>query len=68
MAGVVRRKHSDDFYRPLTIHRYHPSPSVLGGLSGILDFSERHINALIQNGIRMVQQHNCKEAGCVLPM
>ena len=68
MAGVVQRKHSEGYYRPLTVHRYHPSTEVLGGLSGILDFSKGHLNALIQDGIDCVLNHDCKQAKCVRPM
>jgi predicted acylesterase/phospholipase RssA/catechol 2,3-dioxygenase-like lactoylglutathione lyase family enzyme len=67
VAGILRRKHSDEFYRPITIHRYHPTPEVLDGLPGILDFSRGHIEKLIANGEKLASGHDCKRARCVLP-
>ncbi len=67
LAGIVRRQHSDDFYREVTVHRYHPDKQVLGGVPGILDFSLKHIDELIANGEKVAGQHDCKQAGCILP-
>ena len=67
IAGIVRRRHSDEFYRPVTIHRYHPAKEVLGGLAGILDFSPEHLQALIADGERAGREHDCEREACVLP-
>jgi hypothetical protein len=67
IAGVVRRKHSDEFYRPITIHRYHPSREALQGLAGILDFSREHVERLIRDGEKIAGEHDCHRANCVLP-
>ncbi|MCU1327428.1 MAG: hypothetical protein JWN34_2798 [Bryobacterales bacterium] len=67
IAGVVRRKHSDEFYRPITIHRYHPSREALQGLAGILDFSRDHVERLIRDGEKIAGEHDCRRANCVLP-
>lgn len=67
LAGIVRRQHSDDFYREVTVHRYHPDKQVLGGVPGILDFSLHHIDELIANGEKVAGQHDCERAGCILP-
>ncbi|MFN0165552.1 MAG: patatin-like phospholipase family protein [Bryobacteraceae bacterium] len=67
LAGVVRHKNSDDFYREVTVHRYHPSKDVLGGVPGILDFSLTHLDKLIEDGERNVQHHDCDKAKCIRP-
>ncbi len=67
LAGVVRRVHSDEFYREVTVHRYHPSKEVLGGVTGILDFSLAHIDALIGNGEEIAEKHDCERDGCIVP-
>ncbi len=67
LAGVVRRENSDDFYREITVHRYHPSKQVLGGVPGILDFSLEHLDRLIEDGEHAVEDHDCVRAKCVRP-
>jgi predicted acylesterase/phospholipase RssA/catechol 2,3-dioxygenase-like lactoylglutathione lyase family enzyme len=67
IAGIVRRKHSDDFYESVTVHRYHPKIGNLGGLTGLLDFSPRHIEALIADGETCAANHDCEKAGCIIP-
>jgi NTE family protein len=67
IAGIVRRKHSDDFYQTVTVHRYHPKIGNLGGLTGLLDFSPRHIEALIGDGVTCATRHDCDESKCIIP-
>jgi predicted acylesterase/phospholipase RssA/catechol 2,3-dioxygenase-like lactoylglutathione lyase family enzyme len=66
IAGIVRRKHSDEFYRAVTVHRYHPKIGNLGGLTGLLDFSPRHVEALMEDGIMIATHHDCEESRCIL--
>ena len=65
IAGVARHG-AGELYRAVTIHRYHPAPEHLGGVTGILDFSLEHIDALMAEGERAAREHNCTRAGCVL--
>ena len=53
-------------YRPVTIHRYHPS-SMLGGIFGLLSFDGDNVGHLIDDGFRDASAHNCKECGCIFP-
>ena len=64
IAGIVRRKHSDDFYQSVTVHRYHPKIGHLGGLTGLLDFSPQHIQDLIGDGAAGTENHDCEESRC----
>jgi NTE family protein len=52
-------------YRKLTIHRYHPTQDLGGGL-GILDFSPDTIQWLIERGYQDGLRHNCLHSECVL--
>lgn len=67
LAGVVRHENSDEFFREVTVHRYHPSKQVLGGVPGILDFSLQHLDELIANGEFVASNHDCERDKCVLP-
>jgi predicted acylesterase/phospholipase RssA len=67
IAGIVRRKSSDQFYDAVEVHRYHPTPGNLGGLAGILDFSSKHVEALIADGRAVAATHDCAAAHCVIP-
>jgi NTE family protein len=53
-------------YRLLTIHRYHPR-DLLGGPLGLLRFERGFARMLMERGYRDVLEHDCEEAGCVLP-
>lgn len=66
-AGVARRPNSDQYYRPLTVHRYHPSTKNLGGFGGMLNFTVEHLQQLIAEGEAVFSGHDCERDGCVLP-
>jgi len=53
-------------YRPLTIHRYHPTDE-LGGALGLLDLDPGRIASLIRRGDEDGEHHDCAASGCVLP-
>ena len=53
-------------YELLTIHRYHPR-ELLGGPLGLLRFEPGFTRMLIERGYRDVMNHDCEEAGCVVP-
>jgi hypothetical protein len=53
-------------YKKLTIHRYNPGED-LGGLMGMLNFSEDAVRRMIQMGVESALRHNCAENGCVVP-
>lgn len=67
VAGIARRKSTDELYNPVTVHRYHPKPEFLGGLAGMLDFSLSQMQTLIQHGREQVRLHDCRVESCVLP-
>jgi predicted acylesterase/phospholipase RssA len=52
-------------YRPLAIHRYHPSDD-LGGTFRWLDFNRDHIIRLIQRGYEDALTHDCVRNRCVI--
>jgi len=49
----------------VVVHQYRPK-TMLGGSTGLLDFSRQNIEAAIAAGERDAQQHNCKENECIL--
>ena len=53
-------------YKPLTVHRYHPS-DPLGGPLGLLDFGRERIQSLIDQGFNDAIYHDCDESDCVIP-
>lgn len=53
-------------YRPVTIHRYHPSDDISGGALGLLNFKRSRLEELIERGFTDAQLHDCKLEGCVL--
>jgi NTE family protein len=53
-------------YRPLTIHRYHPSED-LGGAFRWLDFNRDHIIRLIDRGYADARNHDCGHNRCLMP-
>jgi len=55
----------DAGYRRVTVHQYRPR-RVLGGKSGLLDFSCKSIEVSIADGERDAMRHDCDESGCVL--
>ena len=66
-ANVARRRRRGGRpYRNLTIHRYRPL-NDLGGGEGLLDFSSRNIEYLINLGYRDAVSHDCQAAGCDIP-
>lgn len=52
-------------YRPLTIHRYHPSED-LGGTFRWLDFEQHHIMRLIERGYEDARVHDCRANRCLV--
>ena len=67
VSRVADRKAQGRPYRPLAIHRYRPK-NDLGGVEGFLDFREGFIDGLIAQGYRDALEHDCEDAGCVLPL
>ncbi len=63
---VVTGAPRDQEYRPLTIHRYHPSDD-LGGTFRWLEFDVDHIERLIERGYADTCVHDCEASRCVLP-
>jgi NTE family protein len=53
-------------YRPVTIHRYHPS-SMLGGVFGLLSFDADNVGSLVEQGFNEARNHDCKQSGCIFP-
>jgi predicted acylesterase/phospholipase RssA len=52
-------------YRPLTVHRYHPTED-LGGTFRWLEFDRDHIVRLIQRGYEDTRVHDCRANRCVI--
>lgn len=61
-----RRRRQGRPYRTLTIHRYRPT-NDLGGGEGLLDFTSRNIEYLIDLGYRDAVSHDCQAAECDIP-
>jgi predicted acylesterase/phospholipase RssA len=61
-----RRSEGRGDYRPLAVHRYRPKTD-LGGAEGLVDLRQDVLEKLIAEGYRDAVQHDCREAGCVLP-
>ena len=55
----------DAGYRHVIVHQYRPR-RVLGGKTGLLDFSREGIEASIAEGERDAERHDCAESGCIL--
>jgi len=53
-------------YRPLIVHRYRPRTDLGGGL-GLLNFDIDNIRRQIAEGYSVAEEHDCSEAGCLLP-
>ncbi len=66
ISRVLQRQAAGRPYRPLTVHNYRPSTD-LGGALGLLDFRLDNIDKLIAMGYDETVNHDCREAGCVLP-
>jgi len=52
--------------RKVTIHRYRPH-GLLGGFLGMLDFKAEQTRELIERGYEDTVNHDCADAGCVMP-
>jgi len=63
---VLEHQRRGEPYRPLIIHQYRPR-LPLGGLEGLLDFRERHLDGLIAQGYADALEHDCADSQCVLP-
>ena len=48
----------------VAIHQYRPK-AVLGGSSGLLNFSRENVEAAIATGERDASQHDCAGSGCI---
>ncbi len=62
-AEVKAREDAGEPYEELVIHRYRPATD-LGGAPGLLDFSHRHVDALIELGFQDAVAHDCAANGC----
>jgi hypothetical protein len=63
---IQQRIGTDDPYRRITIHRYHPRED-LGGVLGLLNFAYDKTLSLIARGYEDAKSHDCDESGCALP-
>ena len=61
LSGETR----DRSYRPLTVHRYHPTED-LGGTFRWLEFDREHIIRLIERGYEDTRVHDCRANRCVI--
>jgi predicted acylesterase/phospholipase RssA len=52
-------------YKRVVVHQHRPK-TMLGGSTGLLNFSRENIEAAIAAGERDASQHNCAESGCIL--
>jgi NTE family protein len=55
----------DRRYRPLTVHRYHPTDD-LGGTFRWLEFDREHIIRLIERGYEDTRVHDCRANRCII--
>jgi NTE family protein len=52
-------------YQRVVVHQHRPR-TLLGGSTGLLNFSRENIEAAIAAGERDAARHNCAESGCIL--
>ncbi len=52
-------------FAPVTVHLYNPH-SALGSLVGMLNFEREPIEALIEQGYKAAETHDCERQGCEL--
>ncbi len=65
-ARVLAQRRGRRPYRELAIHVYRPRTD-LGGVMGLVDFSARNVDLLIEQGHRDALEHDCGAEGCLLP-
>jgi len=65
-ARLAKSVQAGGKYKMLTIHKYNPCED-LGGLIGMLNFTETTIKTLIRKGYESGTQHDCKASGCLIP-
>jgi NTE family protein len=56
-----------DDLRKLTVHRYHPSSILDGGVFGLLNFDASRVSAMIDRGFQDAVMHDCAACGCIFP-
>ncbi len=66
LSRVLQRRAEGSDYRLLTLHSYRPRTD-LGGAEGLLDFRQDFLEGLMTAGYRDAVEHDCQEAGCILP-
>ena len=67
MSKLVPRLKEYLRFKPLTVHRYHPTDELGGGALGLLNLERGHIEELIERGFSDAVLHNCEDSGCILP-
>jgi NTE family protein len=65
-ARITQRSHRDRPYRKITIHKHYPQ-RPLGGVLGLLNFSQEQIQDLIELGYQETRAHDCDRNQCVIP-
>ena len=58
-------RHGKEELRPITVHRYHPSSLLEGGVFGLLNFDSSRVSQLILKGFQDAVTHDCVESGCI---
>jgi predicted acylesterase/phospholipase RssA len=66
LQRIVRRRESGAPYRPLVVHKYRPKVP-LSEIGGLLDFSSRHVDQVIDEGYQDAVGHDCRVEQCILP-
>lgn len=67
VAGKIADSlHAGKRYRMLKLHRYNPAED-LGGLIGMLNFTEDKVRWLIEKGYQSAIHHDCRANGCLVP-
>jgi predicted acylesterase/phospholipase RssA len=64
----IRQETGKPPYHLLTVHLFHPQDDLSGGPLGILNFAGNHVDGLIERGYADAMAHDCKSAGCLLPV
>jgi NTE family protein len=66
IGAISGRLPSQNRYRKLTIHRYHPDED-LGGVLGLLNFDRNRIEQIIEKGYIDTVNHDCDHSQCIVP-
>ena len=65
-ARIAHPSHRDRPYRKITIHKHYPRRPI-GGVLGLLNFSQEQIRHLIEQGYEDTRAHDCGRNQCVIP-